>query len=234
VTDADEDGVITYGDFWHIPHLCTGGTPNIGNTACNDPDPLVAAPVATQVDATGDLQADGSGFGIYIAGEPFIFVGSVPTSGTWTLRSYAGSVTHSGGTYAFAATGANPAVPGLQFKLQVDAPAQLVAAEADLSLVHTVPDPFYAVSQFDLSPASKELQFVNLPAAATIRIYSMSGVLVDVVNHDDPSGGGREAWDLRNRSNQFVASGVYFYHLSTPDGKSRIGKFTVVNSGFAR
>jgi hypothetical protein len=62
----------------------------------------------------------------------------------------------------------------------------------------------------------------------------MSGVLVDVVNHDDPAGGGRAPWDLRNRSNQFVASGVYFYHVSTPEGKSRVGKFTVVNSGFAR
>jgi hypothetical protein len=75
---------------------------------------------------------------------------------------------------------------------------------------------------------------VNLPAKATIRIYSMSGVLVDIVTHDDPTGAGRAPWDLRNRSNQFVASGVYFYHVSTPDGKSRVGKFTVVNSGFAR
>jgi len=75
---------------------------------------------------------------------------------------------------------------------------------------------------------------VNLPVKATIRIYSMSGVLVTMINHDDASGGGLATWDLRNRSNQFVGSGVYFYHVSTPDGKSHIGKFTVVNSGFAR
>jgi hypothetical protein len=26
-----------------------------------------------------------------------------------------------------------------------------------------------------------------------------------------------------------VASGVYFYHVETPDGKSKVGRFTVVN-----
>jgi hypothetical protein len=138
------------------------------------------------------------------------------------------------GVYAFQSTGATPGVPGLSFKLLVESPATIAADQADLSKVHTLPDPYYAVSQFDLSPASKELKFVNLPSRATIRVYSMSGVLVTVVNHDDPAGGGQATWNLRNRSNQFVASGVYLYHVSTPDGKSRIGKFTVVNSGFAR
>jgi hypothetical protein len=105
---------------------------------------------------------------------------------------------------------------------------------ADLSKVHTVPDPYYAVSLFDFGPQGKVLKFVNLPSKATIRIYSMSGVLVTVLNHDDPSGGNAEDWNLRNKSNQYVGSGVYFYHVSTPDGKSHVGKFTVINSGFAR
>jgi hypothetical protein len=26
-----------------------------------------------------------------------------------------------------------------------------------------------------------------------------------------------------------VASGVYFYHVETPDGRKKIGRFTVVN-----
>jgi hypothetical protein len=97
-----------------------------------------------------------------------------------------------------------------------------------------VPDPYYATSQFDLSPASKELKFVGLPAKATVRIYSMSGVLVDMISHEDASGGGSTPWDLRNRSGQYVASGVYFFHVSTPEGKTHVGKFTVINSGFAR
>jgi hypothetical protein len=35
-------------------------------------------------------------------------------------------------------------------------------------------------------------------------------------------------WDLRNRNNQVVASGVYFYHIESGDAR-RVGRFTVVN-----
>ena len=45
----------------------------------------------------------------------------------------------------------------------------------------------------------------------------------------DPTGGGLLNWNLRNRNNQFVASGVYFYHIEAPDGKTKVGRFTVVN-----
>jgi hypothetical protein len=191
--------------------------------------------VVLPTDATGDHVADGSGFALYIAGEPFFFEGALPTNTVWTLRTYHGSVTrNAAGAYAFASTHRNPAVPGLLVQVNVTSAAQIVAAEADLSRVHTVPDPYYATSTFDLGPINKELQFVNMPAQGTIRIYSLSGVLVDVINHNDPIGGGVAKWNLRNRSNQFVASGVYLFHVSTPDGKSHIGKFTVVNAGVQR
>ena len=101
----------------------------------------------------------------------------------------------------------------------------------DLTLVHTVPDPYLSTSQYDLSPTTKQLMFVNMPPVATIRIYTLTGVLVDIVNHDDITGGGRAVWNLRNRNNQFVASGVYFFHVVTPDGDEHVGKFTVVNFG---
>jgi hypothetical protein len=31
-----------------------------------------------------------------------------------------------------------------------------------------------------------------------------------------------------------VASGVYFFHVSTPDGQEHIGRFTVINSGIGQ
>jgi hypothetical protein len=74
----------------------------------------------------------------------------------------------------------------------------------------------------------KRLLFVNLPPQAMVRIYSLSGVLVAALEHSDPSGGGTLEWDLRSRNNQFVASGVYFYHVEVPGGKTKIGKFTVI------
>jgi hypothetical protein len=70
---------------------------------------------------------------------------------------------------------------------------------------------------------------VNLPSQAIVRIYSVSGVLVQVLTLNDATSGSEITWNLRNRNNQFVASGVYFYHVETPDGKSKVGRFTVVN-----
>jgi hypothetical protein len=72
------------------------------------------------------------------------------------------------------------------------------------------------------------LKFVNLPADCIIRIYSSSGVLVSLVEHHSAGFGGTEDWNLRNRNNQVVASGVYFYHIESGAAR-RVGRFTVVN-----
>ena len=103
------------------------------------------------------------------------------------------------------------------------------ATTANLAKVHTVPDPYYVTNALETTANNKVLNFVNLPAQCIVRIYSVSGVLVNVLTHNDPTGGGLLTWNLRNRNNQFVASGVYFYHVEAPDGKTKIGRFTVVN-----
>jgi hypothetical protein len=100
----------------------------------------------------------------------------------------------------------------------------------DLKEVHAVPDPYLGTSRYDRAPTTKKFMFVNLPPQATLRVYTLTGVLVDIVDHNDPTGGGRAEWDMRNRNNQFVASGVYFFHVVTPDKDEHVGKFTVVNS----
>jgi hypothetical protein len=107
-----------------------------------------------------------------------------------------------------------------------------------LSRVHTVPDPYYVTSSYEASTTDKIIRFVNLPTQAIIRIYSSSGVLVRVLEHnstqragDDETVstlGGEETWDVRNRNNQVVASGVYFFHIEAGDAR-RVGRFTVVN-----
>ncbi|MGH7446394.1 MAG: hypothetical protein ACRELT_02465, partial [Longimicrobiales bacterium] len=142
LTDGDGNGVLNYGDFYYIPQTGVACNANeVSNLPCTNPAPLAAQPVVLPTDVTGDLAGDGNGFGIYVNGEPYLFTGAVPTNTVWTLRSYNGTVTqNAAGTYAFASLGRTPAVPGLGFVLQVNAPAQIVAAEADLTRVHTVPD----------------------------------------------------------------------------------------------
>ena len=98
----------------------------------------------------------------------------------------------------------------------------------DLDRVHTVPDPYYVTSQLEQTTTSKIIKFVNLPTDAIIRIYSSSGVLVDLLEHHSATFGGAEDWNVRNRNNQVVASGVYFFHIEA-GGARRVGRFTVVN-----
>src|SRR5690606_5816055 len=152
LTDSDGDGVLTYGDFYYIPMTGVACDANeVAHLPCDFPAPLADQPVVLPTDVTGDLAGDGDGFGLYVNGEPYLFTGAVPTNTTWPLRTYNGTITqNASGAYAFSPLGRTPAVPGLSFKLQVNAPAQIVAAEADLSRVHTVPDPYYATSTFDL------------------------------------------------------------------------------------
>jgi hypothetical protein len=225
------DGVITYNDFLFGACIYGSGT-GVGQAGCEDRDMLQTVSLSP-VDVTGDRVADGTGFGLYINGEPFIFqMNALPAAGTvWTLRTYMGDVQKAGdGTYTFLPYPTNAAVPGLRLVLKSGAAATYPDDVApDLSQVHTVPDPYYVTSNMEITTNRKILKFVNLPTKAIIRIYSLSGVLVDVVEHNDPSGGGEATWDLRNRNNQFVASGVYFYHVETPSGEQKVGRFTVVN-----
>jgi hypothetical protein len=235
LADGDANGVLNYADFLYIPTGLDAIAHELMPMQIQFPNPLRNQPVVLPTDVNGNLTGDGAGFGLFLAGEPYLFTGPVPTNTVWTLRMYNGSVTqNNAGLYAFEPMIRSIAIPGLSFSVNVEAPAQIVADSADLTRVHTVPDPYYVTSQFDLGPTSKELQFVNLPAESTVRIYSLSGVLVHVINHSDPVGSGIAKWNLRNRSNQFVASGVYLFHVSTPEGKSHIGRFTVVNAGFGR
>jgi len=232
--DANGDGVLAFTDFWYIPGL--EDTPTIGGCATTNGTPLLAQPNVMNVDVDGDELSDGTGFGLYIAGEPYLFLlsGGLPTSGTWTLRTHDGVVSGGPGEYVHFTEIRSPAVPGLVASLELGETQTFFAENVDLRDIRVAPDPYYGASLYDFGPSARALRFMNLPPQASIRIYTVAGVLVDVLNHNDDLGGGMATWDLRNRAGQMIASGVYFYHVTTPDGQEHIGRFTVVNSGLAR
>jgi hypothetical protein len=225
------DGILTEYDFAFGPCF-DGGLPNFSVGAC-ETRPLLQQAVLQDVSIDGDGVADGTGFGLYFDHEFYIFqTEALPSNTVWTHRSYFGNIQGGQGAYTFTPKPANPAVPGLVARIEVVAPAAVhEVAAAELDNVHTVPDPYYVTSELEITPAQKILKFVNLPERAMIRIYSLSGILVDIIEHNDPQLGGEATWDVRNCNNMLVASGVYFYHVETPSGANKIGRFTVVNSG---
>jgi hypothetical protein len=179
------------------------------------------------------------GFLFYIAGDVFLMsMPALPAGGTvWSLRSYVGTITGAPGAYTFTPASTRPfTAVGATSALEFGVTSTVAAAtKNDLSRVHTVPDPYYVKSAYEASTEQKVLKFVGLPQRAIIRIYSVSGVLVRMLEHDGSrysstsrSQGSEFDWDLRNRNNQVVASGVYFYHVEAGDAR-RVGRFTVVN-----
>ena len=104
----------------------------------------------------------------------------------------------------------------------------------DLTRVRVVPNP-YSILGGDLSSGGlnftgqpNKLLFVNLPARAIIRIFTLQGDLVTRLDH--VSGSGDEEWPLMaNDNNQFIVSGVYVAHITNPDtGETDIEKFVVI------
>jgi hypothetical protein len=118
---------------------------------------------------------------------------------------------------------------GAQVQVTFDVVNQVNApTEGNLSRVHTVPDPYYVTREFEQTTDTKIIKFVNLPQDAIVRIYSSSGVLVNLLEHHSATFGGAEDWNVRNRNNQVVSSGVYFYHIEAGNAR-KIGRFTIVN-----
>lgn len=234
-TPDANNGLLTWSDIFCVepaPLLigqCGATSAPLMNQAQLSP---VAATASAFADA-GTLSATGNGFIFYLNGHFFLMqMTALPADGTvWYARFYSGTVIGAPGSYSFVQETRPPAVTGLRVQVAYDGSTfdPMTTADGALDNVHTVPDPYYVTSAFEQSPANKILRFVNLPSRCIIRIYSQSGILVNAITLDDPTGGGELTWNLRNRNNQFVASGVYFYHVETPDGKTKVGRFTIVN-----
>ncbi|GEM_PF-6802959 len=78
------------------------------------------------------------------------------------------------------------------------------------------------------SPSDRRLQFINLPERATIEIYTLSGQLIETIQHHQP-GIGTENWNLTNQSGESISSGIYLYTVTNErTGNTRTGKFVVI------
>jgi len=76
------------------------------------------------------------------------------------------------------------------------------------------------------------LRFYNLPPKATIRIFTLAGDHVATIEHDaernQQEGLEYTSWNLISKNEQDTVSEIYIYHVETPDGQEKIGKFVVI------
>ena len=107
--------------------------------------------------------------------------------------------------------------------------------------VKVVPNPYIVFNGWEKTTSQRYVRFTHLPSTCTIRIYTLAGDLVRVIQHTDTKTqpldqGGTETWDFTNQSpgtsgtqitGQLIASGVYIYYVQSPVGDC-IGKFAVI------
>jgi hypothetical protein len=103
--------------------------------------------------------------------------------------------------------------------------------------VYVVPNPFRQHSQLLGEGERFRMEFVGLPAAATISIYTLTGERLKTIEHDD--GTGSTAWGSNLRLDYqlndwllSVSPGVYIYRVesrvSGQEGREYIGKFAII------
>ena len=110
--------------------------------------------------------------------------------------------------------------------------ADLVREE--LRDVYVVPNPYVATNEIEprnpfvnTERGDRRLYFANVPQTCTIRIYTLAGELVDVIEHSSTLDDGKAFWDLRTKDNMNIAYGLYLFHVESIEG-TFIGKFAVI------
>ncbi|MDQ7052139.1 MAG: hypothetical protein Q9P14_04315 [candidate division KSB1 bacterium] len=108
-------------------------------------------------------------------------------------------------------------------------------AQNELDRIAVVPNPYVVtniIEPLDLQNprdrGQRRLYFNHLPRECTIRIYTVSGELVDVIEHRSSIDDGKAFWDLTTKDNFPIAYGVYIYHVEAPGIGEKIGRFAVI------
>jgi len=112
------------------------------------------------------------------------------------------------------------------------------AEEFDENEVYVVPNPATKESMAPWTlqpnqddPTGIKVEFRNLPRCrGTVRIYTVSGDLVQVLYFDGTTGHGTLPWDLVSRNGQDITSGIYLFAVEPDDSRfpRTIGKFVVI------
>ena len=93
--------------------------------------------------------------------------------------------------------------------------------------VRVVPNPFVWGKDGYGEGAENRITFAALPGPCKITIYTVTGDIVDEIDHKVQDGSYQ--WDGKSKYNQYLASGVYVYRVESTEGKgSKIGKFIVI------
>jgi hypothetical protein len=99
-------------------------------------------------------------------------------------------------------------------------------AKERLDDINVFPNPYFAHNSAEGNFYTQFVTFNNLPEECTIRIFTLSGQLVETLQHND--GTPFQRWYLTNHEEIPVASGMFIVHIDTEFG-DKIIKLAVIN-----
>ena len=97
-----------------------------------------------------------------------------------------------------------------------------------LDNIRVVPNPYYIRAAWDTDRFNQWVNFTHLPSECTIRVFTVSGLLIRTIQHESATASGTERWDLLTEEGMMCVSGLYVYQVEAGDGKTKVGKFAII------
>ena len=106
--------------------------------------------------------------------------------------------------------------------------------------IKVVPNPYIVAASWEgQNPYAdgrgpRSIHFNHLPPQCKIKIFTLSGELVNTLVHNTSFDDGSYEWNMLTKDNLDIAYGVYFFHVepmengSVYDFKPHVGKFAVI------
>jgi hypothetical protein len=117
----------------------------------------------------------------------------------------------------------------------VPAKVDEAVAVKTLQRVRVVPNPYVTAAAFELplnpgvttGRGQRKIDFIHVPALATIKIFTARGDHVVTLHHDGNIEDGTVSWNVKTKENLDVAYGIYFYVVESTAGNTT-GKFAII------
>lgn len=123
----------------------------------------------------------------------------------------------------------------LLFKVLPQGVTDRAAITSSMDAIQVVPNPYVATNHMEPAVANQFLNqrrrilFTHLPARCDIKIFTVSGFLVDEIDVENADDNGTAHWDVLTREGLEVAAGVYVYYVKAKEtGDEKLGKFSII------
>ena len=123
----------------------------------------------------------------------------------------------------------------IRFSINSDNQINTDLLKNGMDKIKVVPNPYVMTNMMETQVSNpylnqrRRLMFTHIPANCSIKIFTVSGILVDEIIVSNEPDNGIIHWDMLTRENLEIAAGMYIYHIESQiTGKSKLGKFAVI------